>query len=219
VLQGTADGLNSVDGFITNTANYTPLEEVYLTDADLNVGGQAIKSSDFYEWNPNFDEMDFATALRSAFINAGFSSTIGMLIDTSRNGWGGSQRPAGASSSTALNTYVDESRLDRRPHRGGWCNQKGAGIGERPTTAPATGIDAYVWVKPAGESDGVSSEGVVDPNDPNKKFDTMCDPAGMNAYNSKYPTNAMTGAPHAGRWFSEQFRMLVENAYPPLDGE
>jgi cellulose 1,4-beta-cellobiosidase len=57
----------------------------------------------------------------------------------------------------------------------------------------------------------------VDPNDPNKKFDTMCDPAGMNAYNSKYPTNAMTGAPHAGRWFSEQFRMLVENAYPPLE--
>jgi cellulose 1,4-beta-cellobiosidase len=216
MLQGTADGVNSIDGFITNTANYTPLEEVYLPNADLNVGGQAIKSSDFYEWNPYFDEKDFATALRSAFINAGLPSTIGMLIDTSRNGWGGSQRPGSVSSSSDLNTYVDESRLDQRPHRGGWCNQQGAGIGERPTIAPATGIDAYVWAKPAGESDGVSSEGIVDPNDPNKKFDTMCDPNAMSTYNSSYSTNAMSGAPHAGRWFSEQFRMLVENAYPPM---
>jgi cellulose 1,4-beta-cellobiosidase len=98
------------------------------------------------------------------------------------------------SSSNDLNTYVDESRLDRRPHRGGWCNQQGAGIGERPTVAPASGIDAYVWAKPAGESDGVSSAGVVDPNDPNKKFDTMCDPDAMSTYNAQYPTNAMSGA-------------------------
>jgi cellulose 1,4-beta-cellobiosidase len=216
MLQGTADGVNSIDGFITNTANYTPLEEIYLPDANLNVGGMAIKSSDFFEWNPNFDEKDFATALRSAFINAGLPSSIGMLIDTSRNGWGGSDRPASVSSSTDLNAYVDESRIDQRPHRGGWCNQQGAGIGERPTVAPVSGIDAYVWAKPAGESDGVSSEGIVDANDPNKKFDSMCDPDAMSTYNSSYSTNAMSGAPHAGRWFSEQFRMLVENAYPPL---
>jgi cellulose 1,4-beta-cellobiosidase len=215
-LQDTVGGLNSIDGFITNTANYTPLEEVYLTDSDLSVGGEPIRSADFFEWNPIFDEKDFATALRSAFINAGLPSSIGMLIDTSRNGWGGSQRPDGVSSSSDLNTYVDESRIDQRPHRGGWCNQQGAGIGERPASAPASGIDAYVWVKPAGESDGVSSEGVMDPNDPNKKFDSMCDPNGMNTYDSSYPTNAMSGAPHAGRWFAEQFRMLVENAHPPL---
>jgi cellulose 1,4-beta-cellobiosidase len=216
MLQDTVDGMNSIDGFITNTANYTPLEEVYLPDANLSVGGQPIKSSDFYEWNPHFDEKDFALALRSAFINAGMPSTIGMLIDTSRNGWGGSQRPDGVSNSSNLNSYVDDSRLDQRPHRGGWCNQQGAGIGERPTVAPVSGIDAYVWAKPAGESDGVSSEGVVDPNDPNKKFDTMCDPNANSTYNSNYSTNAMSDAPHAGRWFSEQFRMLVENAHPPL---
>jgi cellulose 1,4-beta-cellobiosidase len=44
----------------------------------------------------------------------------------------------------------------------------------------------------------------------------MCDPNAMSTYNSSYSTNAMSGAPHAGRWFSEQFRMLVENAYPPM---
>jgi cellulase/cellobiase CelA1 len=29
----------------------------------------------------------------------------------------------------------------------------------------------------------------------------------------------MPDAPHAGRWFAGQFRMLVENAYPPLAGD
>ena len=127
VLQGTADGVNSIDGFITDTANYTPVDEVYLPNADLNVGGQPVKSSDFYEWNPYFDEKDYASALRTAFVNAGMPSGIGMLIDTSRSGWGGLDRPEAVSASSDLNTYVDESRVDRRPHRGGWCNQVGAG--------------------------------------------------------------------------------------------
>jgi cellulose 1,4-beta-cellobiosidase len=216
MLNGTQDGRNSIDGFITNTANYTPIEEVYMSNPNLNIGGQQIRSSEFYEWNPYFDELDYATALRNAFINSGLPSSIGMLIDTSRNGWGGAERPAHVSSSSDLNIYVDESRIDRRPHRGGWCNQAGAGIGARPQVAPESGIDAYVWVKPPGESDGVSSSGVIDPDDPNKKFDAMCDPYANSTYNSSYPTNALPDGPHAGRWFSEQFRMLVENAYPSL---
>ena len=192
------------------------MDEVFLPNPDLTVGGQQIKSADFYEWNPYFDELDFAAAMRDAFISRGFPSGIGMLIDTSRNGWGGTARPGNVSTSTDLNTYVDESRVDRRPHRGGWCNQAGAGIGERPQASPAPGIDAYVWVKPPGESDGVSEPGIVDPTDPNKKFDIMCDPTAQSTYNNAYPTNALPNAPHAGRWFPEQFQMLVENAYPPL---
>ena len=107
-------------------------------------------------------------------------------------------------------------KLDRRPHRGGWCNQAGAGIGERPTAAPVSGIDAYVWVKPPGESDGVATAGVIDPTDPAKQFDAMCDPNAQNRYNTAYPTNALAGAPHAGRWFPSQFAMLVRNAYPAI---
>jgi len=38
MLQGTDAGVNSIDGFITNTANYTPLEEVYLPDANFTSG-------------------------------------------------------------------------------------------------------------------------------------------------------------------------------------
>jgi cellulose 1,4-beta-cellobiosidase len=44
----------------------------------------------------------------------------------------------------------------------------------------------------------------------------MCDPDAQNVYDPSSPTNALPNAPHAGRWFPEQFQMLLENAYPPL---
>ena len=72
-----------------------------------------------------------------------------------------------------VDTYVDGGRIDRRIHAGNWCNQSGAGLGERPKAAPAAGIDAYVWMKPPGESDGSST---AIPNDEGKGFDRMCDP-------------------------------------------
>src|SRR5690606_33436669 len=118
---------------------------------------------------------------RQAMISRGAPSSIGMLIDTARNGWGGCSydagdngcRPTAASTSTDLNTYVNESRIDRRYHRGNWCNQRG-GVGFRPQANPAPGVDAYVWIKPQGESDGISDPNFeVDPNDPNKKHDPM----------------------------------------------
>jgi cellulose 1,4-beta-cellobiosidase len=189
-----------------------------MPDSALTIGGNPIRSATFYEYNPYIDERDFGTAMRSAFISRGFPSTIGMLVDTSRNGWGGSSygrsRPTAVSTSTDLNTYVNASRLDRRYHRGNWCNQAG-GIGERPAASPASGFDAWVWIKPPGESDGTSSN-VPDPNDPNKKFDAMCDPNGQSRYNSAFSTGALPDAPHAGRWFQAEFDILVDNAYPPL---
>jgi cellulose 1,4-beta-cellobiosidase len=209
-------GYDKIHGFITNTANYTPTDEVFLPNPNLQVGSGQVMSSTFYEFNPRFDERDFATNLQSAFVARGCTN-CGMLIDTSRNGWGGSARPTAVSTSTDLNTYVNQSRIDRRPHRGGWCNQAGAGIGARPTANTGiTGVDAFVWVKPPGESDGVSQAGVIDPDDPAKGFDAMCDPNATSRYNSAFPTNALAGAPHAGRWFPAQFTMLVQNAFPVL---
>ncbi|HET6952633.1 MAG TPA: glycoside hydrolase family 6 protein [Acidimicrobiales bacterium] len=209
-------GYDKIHGFVTNTANYTPLDEPFLPDPNRQVGSGQLLSSTFYEFNPRFDERDYATHLQAAFAARGCIG-CGILIDTSRNGWGGPGRPTQVSTSTDLNTYVDQSRVDRRPHRGGWCNQDGAGIGERPTAATGTpGIDAFVWVKPPGESDGVSQPGIVDPDDPAKGFDAMCDPTAQNRYNPAFPTNALPGAPHAGRWFPAQFTMLVQNAFPAL---
>ena len=137
-----------------------------------------------------------------------------MLIDTSRNGWGGPNRPTGPSTSTDPNTFVDQSRLDRRIHKGNWCNQSGAGLGERPRSAPASGIDAYVWIKPPGESDGSAT---LIPNDEGKGFDEMCSPTyGGNIRNGNNPTGALAGAPLSGHWFPAQFEQLMANAYPPL---
>jgi len=62
----------------------------------------------------------------------------------------------------------------------------------------------------------VSQAGIVDPDDPAKGFDAMCDPNAQNRYNTAFPTNALPGAPHAGRWFPAQFTMLVQNAFPAV---
>ncbi|GAB3648893.1 hypothetical protein GCM10028833_15640 [Glycomyces tarimensis] len=210
----TAD---DVHGFITNTANYSALEEPYW-DVDQNVGGQALNQNPdvkWVDWNDFNNEKDFSEAFREALISAGFNSDIGMLIDTSRNGWGGDYRPTGPSSSDDPITFVDESRIDQRIQKGNWCNQAGAGLGERPQASPESWIDAYVWIKPPGESDG-SSE-LID-NDEGKGFDEMCDPDyGGNPRNGNNPSGARDNMPISGHWSSEQFQELLENAYPPVN--
>ncbi|ACZ30181.1 glycoside hydrolase family 6 [Xylanimonas cellulosilytica DSM 15894] len=217
VAQTTNAGFASIDGFITDTANTTPLVEPYLTDPNKQVGGQPVRSSDFYEWNPYFDEAGFTAHMHDLLVSAGFPSSIGMLVDTSRNGWGGPDRPTAASTSSDLNTYVNESRVDRRNHRGAWCNPSGAGIGERPQAAPSgyPHIDAFVWVKPPGESDGSSTE---IPNDQGKSLDRMCDPTYSSDALGGALTGALAGAPLSGQWFPEQFQQLVANAYPVITG-
>ncbi|MEV7966391.1 glycoside hydrolase family 6 protein, partial [Sphaerisporangium sp. NPDC088356] len=211
--RGTTAGMASVDGFITNTANYSALSEPYFT-VNSTVNGQSVRQSHWIDWNFYVDELTYAQAFRQRLITEGFPSTIGMLIDTSRNGWGGSARPTGPSTSTDVNTFVDQSRVDRRVHAGNWCNQNGAGLGERPRANPATGLDAYVWIKPPGESDGSSS---AIQNDEGKGFDRMCDPTYTgNDRNGNNATGALPNAPISGAWFSAQFRQLLQNAYPAL---
>ncbi|MGC4771137.1 glycoside hydrolase family 6 protein [Micromonospora sp. DT44] len=205
--------VNNVHGFITNTANYSALVEPNFKITD-NVNGQTVRQSKWVDWNYYVDELSFAQAFRTKLISVGFNSNIGMLIDTSRNGWGGANRPTGPGATTSVDTYVNGGRIDRRAHAGNWCNQAGAGLGERPRANPATGIDAYVWVKPPGESDGSSAE---IPNNEGKGFDRMCDPTyGGNARNGNNPTGALANAPISGAWFSAQFRELMQNAYPAL---
>ncbi|MFE6757024.1 glycoside hydrolase family 6 protein [Streptomyces sp. NPDC057684] len=204
-----------VQGFIVNTANYSALREPYFKVTD-SVNGTTVRQSKWVDWNFYVDELSFAQALRTEMVNQGFASNIGMLIDTARNGWGGSARPTAAGPQTSVDDYVNGGRIDRRIHAGNWCNQKGAGIGERPTTAPESGIDAYVWAKPPGESDG-NSQPIA--NDEGKGFDQMCDPTYTgNGRNGNNLTGALPDSPLAGHWFSAQFQELLHNAYPPLGG-
>jgi cellulose 1,4-beta-cellobiosidase len=216
VVKGTTAGLNSVDGFISNTANYTPVTESFMT-ANQTVGSQPVRSAKFYQYNQFIDEHSYDLAMYNAFVSAGFPSSIGMLIDTSRDGWGGPDRPKGASKSTSLETFVNESKIDRRLHRGNWCNQPG-GIGTRPVANPAPHFDAYVWIKPPGESDGTSDSAQTTPDAEGKRFDPMCNPTGNSTYESSVKTGALPNAPSAGHWFESAFETLVRNANPPLQG-
>ncbi|KAF8459810.1 1, 4-beta cellobiohydrolase, partial [Kalaharituber pfeilii] len=99
-------------------------------------------------------------------------------------------------------SIVDVGRsglLGIRSEWGNWCNIKGAGFGPVPTTnTNATNVDALVWAKPGGESDGTS-----DPS--SASFDTMC--AGPNAH---------VPAPEAGAWFDEYAMALITNANPAI---
>ncbi|MEV7073942.1 glycoside hydrolase family 6 protein [Streptomyces sp. NPDC093990] len=211
----TAEGatINDVQGFITNTANYSALKEPNFTIND-SVNGKSVRESKWVDWNRYVDELSYAQAFRQEAVNQGFPAGVGMLIDTSRNGWGGSARPTGPGAMTDVDTYVNGGKIDRRIHVGNWCNQAGAGLGERPKASPAAGIDAYVWIKPPGESDGASS---AVPNDEGKGFDRMCDPTYTgNPRNNNNMSGALPNAPLSGHWFSAQFQELMKNAYPAL---
>jgi cellulose 1,4-beta-cellobiosidase len=210
--RGATGGYDTVDGFIVNTANYSALTEPYF-NINTTVNGQQVRSSSWIDFNQYVDELSFAQAIRTR-LASNFGNDIGMLIDTSRNGWGGSARPTAASTSTDVDDFVNESKIDQRIHAGNWCNQSGAGLGERPRANPATGIDAYVWIKPPGESDGGSRE--IE-NEEGKRFDQMCDPAYRgNSRNGNSPSGALADAPISGQWFGAQFRELMANAFPPL---
>lgn len=124
--------------------------------------------------NPCPSEYCYVEKLNETLAGAGIAGK-GFIIDTSRNG-------------------VAETRSKW----GHWCNIKGAGLGARPEVQPRALVDAYYWVKPPGESDGVS-----DPNAP--RFDEYC-----------ASQDSAADAPQAGDWFQSYFLELVDKANPPL---
>ncbi len=218
VASGTTAGVNSVDGFISDTANYTPTTEPYMT-ATENVDGNPVNSVTYYSYDPYIDELSYDEEMYSQLVSAGFPSTVGMLIDTSRNGWGGPNRPTAACSTTTCTTtasFVNASKIDERPFRGDWCNQNNAGLGAFPQANPVSSFPnlyAYVWIKPPGESDGDYPTATHSHGDPH------CDPNGTNTDGSGnvYSTNSIPGYDiPAGQWFPAEFQMLVQNAYPTV---
>jgi cellulose 1,4-beta-cellobiosidase len=217
VVKATTAGYNSIDGFISDTANYTPVQEPFLTNPTLNVGGQPLDSVQFYQYNPTFDELTYDTDMYNTLVAAGFPSSKRFLIDTSRDGWGGPLRPTALSTTpTTAVGYVAANKIDQRPFRGDWCNQNNAGIGARPTDQPfgaSSPIEAFVWIKPPGESDGDY------PTSTHSHGDPHCDPNGTNTDGSgnTYSTGSIPGYDvPAGQWFPFEFQMLVKNAYPAL---
>jgi cellulose 1,4-beta-cellobiosidase len=194
-------------GVAVNVANYGSLAEPNFS-LDETIAGTPVTQSKWIDYNQYTNNTDFGLDFA-----AGVGGGVGLILDTSRNGWG-PEPPAGPGPETSVDEYVDGGRIDQRIHTGNWCNQSGAGLGERPTASPAAGIHAYAWIKPPGESDGASEE---IPNDEGKGFDRMCDPTYEgNPLNQNNMSGALPDAPLSGHWFEAQFQELMDNAHPAL---
>lgn len=84
-----------------------------------------------------------------------------------------------------------------RQEWGNWCNVNGAGFGVRPTSTTGHDLaDAFVWVKPGGESDGTSDSSAT-------RYDSFCG-----------KSDAYQPSPEAGTWNQDYFEMLLKNAKP-----
>jgi endoglucanase len=206
-------GVTEFQGFALNVSNYqyTPNLEYYGTwissciayTTVVVVGDFGSCGSQYYSGGPanNWQgiELDGSrpwsdTAADRTINTAGVTSryaqqlgtvqpTARFVLDTSRNGQGPWAPAAGTS-------YPDPQT---------WCNPPGRGLGARPKAVPDAAfplVDAYLWVKTPGQSDGSCNRGVAgSTTDP--EWGGITDPA-------------------AGAWFPQQALQLAQLAVPPL---
>lgn len=200
LLQG---GVKNADGFFLNTSNY-------VVDAHLEKYGTWISKCIWFadptsgswgaghaEWCASqyspADPADFSSWTLSdqwytdnveAQTWVPYPGDAGLkhfVTDTSRNGVGPWQATP---EQQALGDVQD------------WCNPPGRGVGVRPSTETSSPlIDAYLWIKVPGESDGQCNR---------------WEPAG-----SPDPVRGMMD-PVAGEWFPEMALELARNAKPRL---
>ncbi|MBI3748134.1 MAG: glycoside hydrolase family 6 protein [Chloroflexi bacterium] len=145
--------------------------------AELLGEGTGVALSPYGEWSDTSTNPELNTSgLNLRY--AGVSGATHFVIDTSRNGRG---------PWTTATPY---------PDRQDWCNPPRRGLGLRPTLDTRVSLlDAYLWVKIPGESDGTCTRG---------------GPAG-----SADPEWGVV-EPAAGEWFPEQALELARLAKPPL---
>ena len=221
-------GYDKIDGFISNVSDYVPLTEPYLDESN----GEFHLAS-FYNGNPHLGELSYTKRWLESLQTLAPEGTqdLGVLIDTSRNGWGMAQQQLLDAPAADTMEQLTTQRIDQREHRKNWCNQA-SGIGERPKASPQNKpwIDAYVWAKPPGESDGVASTDNSDQSLPLmlklplRGQEEMCDPNGENRFAEQddvtaqigIQTGAMNNSPWFDEWFQAHFETLIENAWPSL---
>jgi endoglucanase len=146
--------------------------------ADLLGPWTGVALSSYGEWSDDSDVPE----LNTSGVNAryeGTEPTTRFVIDTSRNGQG-PWEPG---------DYPDAQD---------WCNPPDRGLGLRPTADTDNPlVDAYLWIKIPGESDGECTRGLGDAGETVDPEWGLIDPA-------------------AGEWFPEMALQLAENANPPL---
>jgi endoglucanase len=192
-------GVQRADGFFVNVSNYelTSHLEKYGTwvakcihygtnpaEGGWRVGHFDWCASQYYPATPSdfstwtLTDKWYADNVDTAANPPTVQSLKHFVIDTSRNGLGPWSPPLAA--------YTDPQA---------WCNPPARGLGDRPTTNTGNELlDAKLWIKVPGESDGSCTRGTAGPADPERG---MIDPP-------------------AGGWFKEQAAELVTLAQPAL---
>jgi endoglucanase len=192
-------GVQRADGFFVNVSNYEPTAhlEKYGTwiakcihygtntaEGGWRVGHFDWCASQYFPATPNdfstwtLTDDWYADNVDKAANPPTPQSLTHFVIDTSRNGKGPWSPPAAVFTDAQV-----------------WCNPPGRGLGDPPTTMTGNELlDAKLWIKVPGESDGPCTRGTSGPADPARG---MIDPA-------------------AGAWFKEQAAELVALAEPRL---
>jgi endoglucanase len=201
-------GVQDADGFFVNTSNFQYTANVtaygswvssciaYVTQVvPLNYSGcpnqywnggpatgwSGVAMNNYGVWSAGNSD----PALNTSGIDSRYDLILGsvepsthFVIDTSRNGRGPWDSPDGV--------YSDPEE---------WCNPPGRGLGPRPTHHTGNElVDAHLWIKVPGESDGKCYRGTSGPLDPARGIE---DPA-------------------AGGWFVQQARELIVQAVPTI---
>ena len=149
--------------------------------ADLLGEWTGVALSRYGVWSDTTDTPELNTSGENTRY-AGTDGTTHFVVDTSRNGLGPWNFPG---------TYPSDAVAQD------WCNPPGRGLGAQPVARPVAGnplVDAFLWVKVPGESDGQCTRGTAGPADPEWG---VVDPA-------------------AGQWFPQQALQLAQLATPPL---
>ena len=192
--------------------------------------------SPYSDWSETSTTPD----LNTSGIDASYASALGgtvpathFIVDTSRNGLGPDSMQGYAAA-----PYDQPAGVTGSLASGDWCNPPSAGLGIKPTAAagvslssldsylPASPplVDAYLWVKTPGQSDGqCDAAGGV------RTWDDAADtppvagwPGSSSATFQTFDplwslqTDSVFTDPAAGAWFSQQALSLAQHANPAL---
>src|SRR5450759_3262700 len=202
-------GVNRAEGFFLNVSNYQFTSNLVQYGTWISqciasgsygascpnqywnggpaTGWAGTALSPYGEWSTSWSGLATDLPLTTAGINSRYATypagTTHFVIDTSRNGLGPWDWAAAGYASAGVAQD--------------WCNPPGRGLGIAPTTNTGNAlVDAYLWVKVPGESDGSCNRSVSgSTTDP--EWGGIVDPA-------------------AGAWFSQQALQLAQLANPPL---
>ena len=157
--------------------------------------------------DPRTIDDQYASALR----RAGVSATAHFVIDTSRAGAGPNPMK-----SYLRAPYKQPTANVPKLESGNWCNSPGAGLGRTPTTNTGVPlVDAYLWVKTPGESDGqcnAAGAGRV------WNYAAYSKPGWPKSVPGKASFDPLWGQvdPAAGAWFPAQMLDLIHHANPAI---